>query len=116
MSRDWVGGSMRPGGRLQSAPHPESETRGRSRYALGTLPSTDMDDELRTTELRDLLGRVAARDQAARNELVRRTSANLERLTHKLLAGYPTVRRWEQTDDVVQNASLRLMRALEQVS
>jgi len=75
-----------------------------------------MADDLRTTELHDLLGRVAARDRAARDELVRRTASNLERLTHALMAGFPAVRRWEQTDDVVQNASLRLMRALEQVS
>jgi len=75
-----------------------------------------MADDLRTTELRDLLGRVAARDRAAREELVRRTAGNLERLTRKLMAGYPTVRRWEQTDDVVQNATVRLLRALEQVS
>ena len=75
-----------------------------------------MADDLRTTELRDLLGRVAARDRAAREELVRRTAGNLERLTRKLMAGYPTVRRWEETADVVQNATLRLLRALEHVS
>jgi len=75
-----------------------------------------MADELRTTELRDLLGRVAARDRAAREELLRRSAGNLERLTRKLMAGFPTVRRWEQTADVVQNATLRLLRALEQVS
>src|SRR5919198_516540 len=75
-----------------------------------------MADDLRTTELRDLLGPVAAGDRAARDELLRRVAGNLERLTHKLLAAYPTVRRWEQTDDVVQNATLRLLRALEHVS
>jgi RNA polymerase sigma-70 factor (ECF subfamily) len=31
------------------------------------------------------------------------------------MAGYPTVRRWEETADVVQNATLRLLRALEEV-
>jgi RNA polymerase sigma-70 factor (ECF subfamily) len=75
-----------------------------------------MADDLRTTELRDLLGPVAAGDRAARDELLRRVAGNLERLTHKLLAAYPTVRRWEETDDVVQNATLRLLRALEHVS
>ena len=62
-----------------------------------------MTDDLRTTELRDLLGRVACRDRAAREELLRRTAGNLERLAHKLMAAYPTVRRWEQTTDVLQN-------------
>jgi RNA polymerase sigma factor (sigma-70 family) len=75
-----------------------------------------MADELRTTELRDLLGRVAACDRTAREELLRRTAGNLERLAHKLMAAYPTVRRWDETADVVQNATLRLLRALEQVS
>jgi RNA polymerase sigma factor (sigma-70 family) len=75
-----------------------------------------MADELRTTELHDLLGRVAGHDRAAREELLRRSAGNLERLTHKLMAGYPNVRRWEQTADVVQNATLRLLRALEHVS
>lgn len=32
-----------------------------------------------------------------------------------MLRGFPQVRRWEQTGDVVQNASLRLLRALEQI-
>jgi RNA polymerase sigma-70 factor (ECF subfamily) len=75
-----------------------------------------MADDLRTTELRDLLGRVAARDRAARDELVRRTAGNLERLARRMMADYPTVRRWEQTDDVVQNATLRLLRSLEAVT
>ncbi|HJZ92210.1 MAG TPA: hypothetical protein VKE40_15145, partial [Gemmataceae bacterium] len=75
-----------------------------------------MADDLRTTELRDLLGRVVARDGAARDELVRRTAANLERLAHKMMADYPGVRRWEQTDDVLQRALVRLFRALEQVT
>jgi RNA polymerase sigma factor (sigma-70 family) len=75
-----------------------------------------MADELRTTELRNLLGRVAAHDREAREELLRRSAANLQRLTHKLLSGFPTVRRWEGTDDVVQNATLRLLRALEHVN
>jgi RNA polymerase sigma-70 factor (ECF subfamily) len=39
----------------------------------------------------------------------------LLRLTRKMLRNFPEVRRWEQTDDVWQNASLRLWRSLEQV-
>jgi RNA polymerase sigma-70 factor (ECF subfamily) len=75
-----------------------------------------MADDLRTTELRDLLRRVADDDRSARNELLQRVTANLERLTRKLLSGFPSVRRWEETADVVQNATLRLLRALEHVS
>jgi RNA polymerase sigma-70 factor (ECF subfamily) len=75
-----------------------------------------MADDLRTTELRDLLGPVAAGDRAARDELLRRVAGNLERLTRKMLGNYPTVRRWEETADVAQNVTLRLLRALEHVS
>jgi len=32
-----------------------------------------------------------------------------------MLKGYPRLRRWEQTDDVLQNAVMRLHRALGQV-
>ena len=32
-----------------------------------------------------------------------------------MLKGYPNVRRWEQTDDVLQNAALRLHRTLQQL-
>jgi RNA polymerase sigma factor (sigma-70 family) len=72
--------------------------------------------ELETSDLPDLLARVAARDPAARNELLRRAARNLERLARKMMADYPGVRRWEETADVVQNASVRLLRALEQVT
>lgn len=39
----------------------------------------------------------------------------LTRLTRKMLGQNPRVHRWEQTDDVLQNACLRLCRALESV-
>ena len=60
--------------------------------------------------------KVATHDRAAREELLRRAARNLERLTRKLMAGYPTVRRWEQTGDVVQKRDPALLRALEHVS
>src|SRR5207302_1154946 len=36
----------------------------------------------------------------------------LTRLTRKMLKGYPRVKRWEETDDVMQNATMRLYRSL----
>ena len=32
----------------------------------------------------------------------------LTRLTHNMLKDYPGVHRWEETDDILQNATLRL--------
>ena len=39
----------------------------------------------------------------------------LRRLTGKMIKGYPNVHRWEQTDDVLQNAVIRLQRTLQQL-
>jgi RNA polymerase sigma-70 factor (ECF subfamily) len=54
-------------------------------------------------------------DPAALNELIVLTSKRLETLTHRMLRDYPRVHRWAQTDDVLQNALIRLCRALEQM-
>lgn len=53
-------------------------------------------------------------DPHAVDELLRRTGRRLEALARKMLRGYPKVRRWEQTADVLQEALLRLDRALRQ--
>jgi RNA polymerase sigma factor (sigma-70 family) len=61
------------------------------------------------------LERLRAGDRAARDELLRHVAGRLERLTRKMLAGFPGVRRWEQTGDVLQGALVRLLKALEEV-
>jgi RNA polymerase sigma-70 factor (ECF subfamily) len=68
-----------------------------------------------TTELQGCLDRLRAGDGTARDELLRRAGGRLERLTRKMLKGFPGVQRWEQTDDVLQNALVRLLRALRDV-
>src|SRR5476649_2911770 len=65
--------------------------------------------------LQPLLARLSAGDAAARNELFRHASGRLERLARRMLHHYPTVHRWAGTDDVLQNALIRLLRALETV-
>jgi RNA polymerase sigma-70 factor (ECF subfamily) len=61
------------------------------------------------------LERAAGGDACALNELILTASKRLEVLTHRMLRDYPRVRRWAQTDDVLQNALIRLCRALQQV-
>jgi RNA polymerase sigma-70 factor (ECF subfamily) len=61
------------------------------------------------------LDRLRAGDESARGELLSMACERLRRLARKMLRGYPSVRRWEQTDDVLQNAAVRLCRALEAV-
>lgn len=54
-------------------------------------------------------------DLSAREELVRAIVGRMERLARKMLRSFPNVRRWEQTDDILQNALMRLLRSLEKV-
>jgi RNA polymerase sigma-70 factor (ECF subfamily) len=59
--------------------------------------------------------RLKAGDEQARKELLNSACDRLTRLTRKMLKSYGRVRRWEQTDDVVQNAMMRLYRSLADV-
>src|SRR5262249_25026325 len=67
-----------------------------------------------TTQLCGWVRRMAAGDEAARNELFSRVLGRLEALAGKMLADYPSVRRWAEAADVLQDALLRLERALHQ--
>jgi len=58
------------------------------------------------------LERHAAGDPHARGAILEIVSGRLRTLAHRMLAGFPRVRRWEETDDVFQNAALRLHRTL----
>lgn len=68
-----------------------------------------------TTHLQECLERSRNGDRAARDELLRHVYERLVRLARRMLKGFPGVHRWEQTDDVLQNALVRLLRALEGV-
>src|SRR5947208_1243011 len=61
-----------------------------------------------------LLG-VAAGDGAAVDGLLRHCGERLTRLARRMLGDYPRVHRWADTDDVLQNALLRLLNALRDV-
>jgi RNA polymerase sigma-70 factor (ECF subfamily) len=68
-----------------------------------------------STQIQLRLDRLRAGDVSARDELLRIACDRLGRLARKMLRGYPGVGRWEQTDDVLQNAAIRLYRALEEI-
>lgn len=68
-----------------------------------------------TSELHDLLGRMRAGDPDARTRLIEHACDRVRKLTRKMLRAYPGVRRWSETDDVLQNALLRLHRSLAEV-
>lgn len=70
----------------------------------------------RTSELQDYLARLQAGDCTARNDLLRVAGTRLTQLTHAMFKDYARLRRWEETGDVLQNALVRLCRALEAVT
>jgi RNA polymerase sigma-70 factor (ECF subfamily) len=72
-------------------------------------------DSPATTQLRLWIDRIQAGDLSARDELLRSVCGQLERLAQRLLRRFPSVRRWAETGDVLQNALLRLLRALQAV-
>ena len=63
----------------------------------------------------DCLSRLAAGDLSARDRIIELCSDRLRTLAHRMLAKFPNVRRWDDTDDVFQTAALRLHRALGQL-
>jgi RNA polymerase sigma-70 factor (ECF subfamily) len=72
-----------------------------------------------SAQLQSWLERLRPGDDAAfrqaRSELIRHACGRLEQLTRRMLRHYPRLRRWEQTEDVLQNALLRLHRSLESI-
>jgi RNA polymerase sigma factor (sigma-70 family) len=68
-----------------------------------------------TVQIQVCLDRLRGGDMAAGDELLHCACERLRGLARKMLKGYPNVRRWEQTDDVLQNAALRLHRTLRQM-
>jgi RNA polymerase sigma factor (sigma-70 family) len=73
------------------------------------------DPSFSTQLLQGWLDRLQAGDPSAQDELLRRVGGRLERLARKMLDRFPGVRRWAETGDLLQGATLRLLRALQEV-
>jgi RNA polymerase sigma-70 factor (ECF subfamily) len=69
-----------------------------------------------TVHLQRCLERLRAGDESARKDLLNGACDRLGRLTRAMFRDYRRLKRWEQTDDVLQSALLRLYRALESVT
>lgn len=72
-------------------------------------------ESLRTTLLHRLIDQARDGDRSAFDELIRLTSQRLEVMARNMLRSFPKVARWEQTFDVFQNATLRLLRTLDKI-
>jgi RNA polymerase sigma-70 factor (ECF subfamily) len=68
-----------------------------------------------TTQLQGLIDRLSGGDPAARDELIGRAYGRLRRLAHKMLRGFPPVRAFEDTGDVLHDSLPRLTQALAAV-
>src|SRR5690348_11525341 len=73
------------------------------------------DPSAQTAQLVEWVDRMRAGDASARDELIRGFQGRLELLARKMVGRDPRVRRWVDAEDVLQNALLRLLRALETV-
>ena len=67
------------------------------------------------SQLQILLDHYSPDDPRAFDELIQHAARRLRAMSHNMLARYPHLRRWEQTDDVLQMALLRLHRSLSDV-
>ena len=68
-----------------------------------------------TRQLQQLLDQLQGGDDAAREALIEHACDRLRNLTRRLKNDFPAVGRWEQTDDVFQQAILRLYRSLRDI-
>jgi len=66
-----------------------------------------------TARLKSWVERLSGGDESALDELLRSFQKRLVRLTHTMLRGFPRVRRWEDTDAVLNSSLVRLWRALK---
>jgi len=67
------------------------------------------------TMLADSREASVSNEAAIREQLFGIAYARMHSLAHRMIRGYPQVRRWDETADVVQAAALRLHRALEAI-
>jgi RNA polymerase sigma-70 factor (ECF subfamily) len=79
-------------------------------------PMSTSPPSLHTEQLARLLERVRQGDRIAADELIRRAGDRLVRMARQMLRGFPVVRGQEQTGDVVQAATLRLLAALREAT
>src|SRR5262245_65524630 len=67
------------------------------------------------TMTHQLLRQAVAGDKAAVDDLLRYSCDRLTLLTRRMLGDFQRVKRWADTGDVLQNALVRLVGALEEV-
>src|SRR5436190_7445893 len=72
-------------------------------------------DSFRTCQMHRCVERWQAGDVTAADDLLRAIGPRLEHLAHKMLRGFPVVRGWTETADVLQGSLLRLLTTLRRL-
>ena len=94
---------------------PPAETPAPPSPSPPSQPVMTSEPSFDTAQLHHYLDRIRAGDQEAADALMLKVCARLERLARHMLRGFPGVKRWADTDDVLQSALVRLLRALQAV-
>ena len=68
-----------------------------------------------TAEIERWIGRLQTGDARARDELLACACERLRRLARKMMQDFPSLARFEQSDDVLQNSAIRLSGSLERL-
>lgn len=71
----------------------------------------DLNDTL-VRDLRECLDRLSKGDESARGRIIEVCSGRLRLLVQRMLSSFPNVKRWEEDDDVFQEAAMRLYETL----
>jgi len=71
------------------------------------------DNSFDTVQLQRWVERWQMGERSAADELLRTVGNRLEYLTRQMLRGFPNVRSWAETGDVVQGSLLRLLNTLQ---
>lgn len=71
-----------------------------------------IDSGVLAEDIASCLEQIATGDLDARGRVLELLGERLHHLAHRMLARYPRVRRWSDTDDLFQAAAMRLHRAL----
>lgn len=97
-----------------------SDSLPQSRGPAEPLPCTHRIKSMGKPCFESLIPALSAPEQAARlaarDALVSAAVDHMRAMAHRMTRGFPQVRRWDETDDVVQGASLRLARALDDIA
>src|SRR5262249_7039023 len=110
-----------PLGRLQDSPTgkvlplPVEPVYPRFGLFRGSRSGAMSEPSVQRAQLQDWFQRIKAGDRTARDEMFRALSGRLEYLARTMLRRFPNVRRYADTEDILQSSLVRLLRTLEKV-